>query len=193
MAAYGWHHLGAHGTARRNIILSHVNITAAKTFDVYNAYGVQFVDSHITTTTSGQKTFTLCEREPHSHQQRARRPGGHRGRADQYEQLAGALQLPAFLTTPDLFGCNPIAIGGGILTNSGSLTLSNSVQDFFVGTNTSQMKVLGNLSLSNQRHQHHCPVSPPRITPVHLFRQPDRQPVARQHTRRFRLHAAIRN
>ena len=40
-----------------NIIMSHVNITASKTFDVYNAQNVQFLDSTIKT--GSGKTFTL--------------------------------------------------------------------------------------------------------------------------------------
>ncbi len=41
-----------------NVTLSHVNITAPATFDVYNAQGVRFVDSQITLP-NGNKTFTL--------------------------------------------------------------------------------------------------------------------------------------
>jgi len=41
-----------------NIVFSHVNITAPTTFDVYNAYGVQFVDSQVTLP-SGSNTFTI--------------------------------------------------------------------------------------------------------------------------------------
>ena len=41
-----------------NILLNHVNITASKPFDVYNARGVQFVDSQITVT-SGTTNFLL--------------------------------------------------------------------------------------------------------------------------------------
>ena len=132
-----------------NIILSHVNITAAKTFDVYNAYGVQFVDSHITTTTSGQKTFTLWNANlTLTNSAPVAGPITVDGLTSTNNSLA-LYNSPAFLTTPDLFGCNPVAISGGILTNSGSLTLSNSVQDFFPGTNPSQVKVLGNLSLNS--------------------------------------------
>jgi polygalacturonase len=132
-----------------NIILSHVNLTAAKTFDVYNAYGVQFVDSTITTTTSGQKTFTLWNA---SFTLTNSAPVAGPVTVDGLTSTNNSLALynsPAFMTTPDLFGCNPLAISGGILTNSGNLTLSNSVQDFFVGTNTGRVMELGNLSLND--------------------------------------------
>jgi hypothetical protein len=132
-----------------NIILSHVNITAAKTFDVYNAYGVQFVDSHITTTTSGQKTYTLWNANlTLTNSAPVAGPITVDGLTSTNNSLA-LYNSPAFLITPDLFGCNPVTVSGGILTNSGSLTLSNSVQDFFVGTNPSQVKVLGNLGLND--------------------------------------------
>ena len=41
-----------------NILLSHVNITASKSFDVYNARGFQFADSQITVP-AGTTTFLL--------------------------------------------------------------------------------------------------------------------------------------
>ena len=131
-------------------MLSHVNITAPKTFDVYNAYGVQFVDSTVTTTTSGQKTFTLWNADLILTNSL---PATGFVTVDGLTSTNNSLALynaSASMTTSDAFGCNPITIGSGTLTNNGSLTLSNStVQNFLVGTNNSSVTVGGNLSLND--------------------------------------------
>jgi len=133
-----------------NIVMSRVNIKAAKSFDVYNAYQIQFADSTITTTTGGQQTFVLWNAGLVVTNSL---PGTNSvviGGATSTNQNIELDNVFASLTTTNAFGANPITLNGGILTNSGALTLTNSsVQNFFLGTNASKIVVNGNLILNS--------------------------------------------
>jgi len=131
-----------------NIIMSHVNITASKTFDVYNAQNVQFLDSIIKT--GSGKTFTLwnagivvSNSVPGTNFVTFDGMGGNTN-----DSMA-LYNVRASMTSTDAFGCNPITLSGSVLTNTGNLTFSNNeVINFALGTNNASIVVAGNLVLN---------------------------------------------
>lgn len=130
-----------------NIVMNNVNITASKTFDVYNAQGIQFLNSTINTGTG--QTFstwnanvTVSNAAPVTNVVTFAGLGG-----DTNDSLA-LYNANASLTSTDMFGANPITLSGCIVTNTGNLTFSNKeVLNFALGTNASTVMVLGNLNL----------------------------------------------
>ena len=128
--------------------MSHVNITASKTFDVYNAQNVQFLDSTIKT--GSGKTFTLwnagivvSNTAPVTNFVTFDGMGGNTN-----DSLA-LYNVRASMTSTDAFGCNPITLSGSVLTNTGNLTFSNNqVINFVLGTNNASIVVAGNLVLN---------------------------------------------
>ncbi len=130
-----------------NIILSGVSITAPKTFDVYNARGIQFVNSQITETGTGKKltlfnaSVIISNNVP--------------GTNITVDGLTSTNSLvlynaSASSTAVDFFGANPITISGGTLavTNNYGPPMSG-IFNFGLGTNASTVAVTGNLALTN--------------------------------------------
>lgn len=130
-----------------NIILSGVSITAPKTFDVYNARGIQFVNSQITETGTGKKltlfnaSVIISNNVP--------------GTNITVDGLTSTNSLSLYnasasSTAADFFGANPITISGGTLavTNNYGPPMSG-IFNFGLGTNASTVAVTGNLSLTN--------------------------------------------
>lgn len=130
-----------------NIVMSHVNITASKTFDVYNGQGIQFLDSKITT--GSGKTFTLWNANlTVSNTVLGTSPITFNGMGGNTNDSLALYNVGASMTSTDAFGANPITLGGCVLTNTGNLMFSNSeVINFALGTNNSTMVVAGNLNL----------------------------------------------
>ena len=135
-----------------NFILRHVNITAAKAFNVFNAYGVQFQDSTITTTTSNQKTLTIWN------------TGliltnslftNYLFTVDGTNVNSGTNSLALYnalasTTGSNVFGVNPITVSGATLTVSNNLVLpGTTVLNFTLGTSNSQVVVSSNLTLNS--------------------------------------------
>ncbi len=130
-----------------NIILSGVSITAPKTFDVYNARGVQFVNSQITETGTGKKltlfnaSVIITNSVP--------------GTNITVDGLTSATSLALYnasasSTAADFFGANPITLSGGKLAVTNNYgPPSAGVFNFGLGTNTSTVAVTGNLALTN--------------------------------------------
>lgn len=134
-----------------NVTLSHVNITAPATFDVYNAQGVRFVDSQITLP-NGNKTFTLYNADVTVTNSIPGAP------LVTFDGLTSAnsfalYQAPASMTANNAFGANPITLDTSALIISNSLTLSGStVVNFILGTNNinvAHIRLTGNLSLNS--------------------------------------------
>ena len=130
-----------------NIILSGVSITAPKTFDVYNARGIQFANSQITETGTGKKltlfnaSVTITNSAP--------------GTNITVDGLTSANSLALYnasasSTAADFFGANPITLSGGTLavTNNYGPPMSG-IFNFGLGTNASTVAVTGNLALTN--------------------------------------------
>jgi len=130
-----------------NFILSGVTISAPKTFDVYNARGVQFVNSQITETGTGKKltlfnaSVIISNNVP--------------GTNVTVDGLTSANSLSLYnasasSTAADFFGANPITLSGGTLavTNNYGPPMSG-IFNFGLGTNASTVAVTGNLALTN--------------------------------------------
>jgi polygalacturonase len=130
-----------------NIIMSHVNITASKTFDIYNAQGIQFLDS--TVTTGSGKTFTLWNANVTiSNAVPATNLVTFDGMGGNTNDSLALYNVRASMNSTNAFGANPITLGGCVLTNAGNLTFSNDdVINFALGTNNSTIVVVGNLNL----------------------------------------------
>jgi polygalacturonase len=132
-----------------NIVLDDVHITAANTFNVFNAQRVQLIDSTITTT-SGQKNLTywnggivISNRTPSAEALTFNGQAGNTNSSLAFYNASGSM------SSGDAFGANPVTLSGGVLTNNGNLTLSaNDVVNFALGTNSSAIAVLGNLNLN---------------------------------------------
>lgn len=133
-----------------NIVMDHVHITAANTFDVFNAQQIQWIDSTLTTTGSGQKNFTYWNGGLIVSN---RSPSGtsftFNGQAGNTNSSLALCNANGSLASSDAFGANPIAVSGAVLSNTGNLTLSsNDVVNFALGTNNSAIAVSGNLNLN---------------------------------------------
>ena len=132
-----------------NITLSHVSITAPKTFDVYNAYAVRFVD-FTNTLPGGNKTFTLYNADV-TVTNSATGAGLITFDGLTSTNSLALYRAPASMTAADAFGANPITLDASTLTISSALTLPNStVVNFTLSTNTTKAVVTGNLTLNSK-------------------------------------------
>jgi uncharacterized protein YccT (UPF0319 family) len=132
-----------------NLTLVCITNNAPNTFDLYNVYGVQIINSQFNFN-AGATTFTLCNAgvtisntAPVS---RVETIGG----AASANSLALYNAAVSMSSTTNLFAANPITISGSVLTNTTSLTLLGSTaQNFCLGTNSSTIAVTGNLTLDS--------------------------------------------
>jgi polygalacturonase len=132
-----------------NLTLVCITNNAPKTFDLYNVYGVQIINSQFNF--SSGNTFTLCNAGVTISNTV---PGGS------VDTITGAsstnslalYNVSASMSSTNLFAANPITISGGVLTNTNNLTLpASTTQNFFLGSNTSTIAVTGtgNLTLNS--------------------------------------------
>ncbi|HEX3627160.1 MAG TPA: glycosyl hydrolase family 28 protein [Verrucomicrobiae bacterium] len=127
-----------------NISLIGVNITAPKTFDIYNTYGLQFANSSVTLP-AGNSTFAIYN------------TGLVLSNATNVTLtgLTGTNSLALYnasasTTATDVFGADPITVDGGTLTVSNNYFVPEStVFDFGVGTNAGIIRVVGNLTFAD--------------------------------------------
>jgi polygalacturonase len=131
-----------------NVLLSHVNITAPGTFDLYNVRGFQFTDSQITLP-AGNATFTLFNAD-------ATVTNSSLGAAAiTFNGLTSTnsfalYQAPASMTAGNAFGANPITLDASPLTINTSFTPpASTVFNFTLGTNSTSVTVVGNLTLNS--------------------------------------------
>jgi len=131
-----------------NLTLSQVNITAPRTFDVYNAYGIQFVD-FTNTVPGGVATFTLFNAGVTVTNTA---PGAAAVSIDGLTS-SNSLALynaPASMIAGDAFGMNPITIAASTLADNTSLTVPvPTVFNFTLGTNNAEVTAQGNLTVNN--------------------------------------------
>jgi len=134
-----------------NIILNRVNITAANTFNIFNAQKIQWIDSKVATTAGGQKTFTYWNGGVVvSNSVPTTRFVTLSGVAGNTNSNVALYNAQASMASSDAFGANPITVSGSILTNTSSLTLSAAdTVNFAAGTNSSKIVVNGALSLNS--------------------------------------------
>jgi polygalacturonase len=134
-----------------NIVMDRVNITAQKTFDVYNAYGIQFRDCRITNTGGGQKTLTLWNAGVVL-SNTASSFGVITVDGTNNNSGVNSLALynsKAALTFSNALALNPITLSGGTLTVSNNLSLSSATKlNFTLGTSNSQINITGDADVS---------------------------------------------
>jgi hypothetical protein len=131
-----------------NVLLSQVDITAPGTFDVYNAYGVQFANSQITVP-GGNETYTVFNAgltvtngTPGS--------GNVTLNGLTSTNLLALYNAPLSTTASDIFGADPITLSGSTLTFNNSYTPPAAESfDFALGTNASTIAADGNLTFSS--------------------------------------------
>jgi polygalacturonase len=132
-----------------NITLCKLNITAPANFDLYNANGIQFVDSQIKLTLPGGNTFSLYNAQvtitnsvPVTN-------------VFSLDGLISANSVALYnargaMGDSSALGANPITLSASTLSNSTSLALpGSSGVDFVVGTNNDIVAVAGNLALGS--------------------------------------------
>jgi hypothetical protein len=132
-----------------NIILSHVNITASKSFDVYNARGFQFADSKITVP-SGTTTFLLYNAQliitnsvftTNLVTLDGLTTNG-------YGNSLAFYNARTSLKNTNAFDDGPLTLGDSILTISNNFMLfPSTVLNFTLDPNTNRVAVVGNLAL----------------------------------------------
>jgi hypothetical protein len=129
-----------------NLTLVCITNTAPKTFDIYNAYGVNIINSQFNF--SSGTTFTLCNAGVTISNNEAGRAvliGG----ATSTNSLA-LYNSPASLSSTNLFAANPVTVSGGSLIVDSSLILPvTTTQNFYIGTNNGDVSVAGNLTLNS--------------------------------------------
>ena len=130
-----------------NLTLVCITNNAPNTFDLYNVYGVNIIDSKFNF--SSGATFTLCN---------AGVIISNTFPIGNVETLTGAASAnslafynaPASMSSTNLLAANPVTLGGSVLTNTGNLALpASTVQNFSLGTNGSTIAVTGNLTLNS--------------------------------------------
>jgi hypothetical protein len=132
-----------------NVVMDHVNITASKYFQLYNAQGVQLIDSQITASATNafamyNANLILSNRSPSANL--VKLEGISTNGFVNTLLLYGA--QAAVKTTNMLDGSPNVTLWGSTLTVSNNLALSPSdVLNFGLGTNVSMIAVKGNLQL----------------------------------------------
>ena len=133
-----------------NIVLDHVHITATNTFNVFNAQGIQWIDSSITNSGAGQKNLTYWNGGIIiSNSALSARPFSFSGAVGNTNSSLALYNASGLMTSSDAFGANPISLSDSVLTNTGNLTFANNdAINFTVGTNNAVIAVNGNLNLN---------------------------------------------
>ena len=131
-----------------NVTLSRVSITAPLNFNLYNGYGIQFVDSHITLPGS-LKTFSLYNAQVTVSN------SAPATNVFSMDGLASTNSLDLYNTRAamgdnTLLGANPITLSSSTLSNSIGVTLPAArVVNFVLGSNNATVAVSGNLALNS--------------------------------------------
>ena len=132
-----------------NILLSHVNITASKSFDVYNVRGFQFADS-TNTVPSGTTTFLLYNAELIvTNSVFATNLVTLDGlTTNGYGNSLAFYNAQASLQNTNVLDDGPLTLADSILTVSNNFMLfPGTVLNFALDPNTNRVAVVGNLAL----------------------------------------------
>jgi len=132
-----------------NVVMDHVNITATKYFQLYNAQGIQLIDSQITVPATN--TIALYNAELII-SNRTASAGLVKLEGVSTNGFGNALRLynaQATLARTNLLDANKgLTLSGSTLTVSNDLALSSSnVVNFILGTNAATVVVKGDLAL----------------------------------------------
>lgn len=134
-----------------NVVLDHVNITGAASFDAYNVGGLQLVDSQIAVPSSSN-TFEIYGAEITLSNRSTQTGTVTLDGLTSTNSLTNSLALynaTASATATDILGANPVSITAGTLTISNSLLLPTAdTFNFGLGSNVSTIAAQGNLSLN---------------------------------------------
>jgi hypothetical protein len=130
-----------------NLTLVCITNNAPNTFDLYNVYGVQIINSQFNF--SSGNTLTLCNAGVTISNSVAGNRVVTIGGASSTNSLA-LYHAAASMSSTNLFAATPVTLSGSVLTNGISLTLSGSTaQNFFLGAGVSTIAVTGNLTLDS--------------------------------------------
>jgi hypothetical protein len=131
-----------------NVVMDHVNITATKYFQLYNAQGVQLIDSQIAVPSTN--TFALYNAELIV-SNRTSSGGVVKLEGVSTNGFSNVLRLynaqAALARTNMLYGGPNVTLSGSTLTVSNNLNLSSNVIYFVLGSNASTIAVKGNLTV----------------------------------------------
>jgi polygalacturonase/pectin methylesterase-like acyl-CoA thioesterase len=132
-----------------NVVMDHVNITATKYFQLYNAQGIQLIDSQITVPATNTMALYNAELIISN---RTASTGLVKLEGVSTNGIGNALRLynaQATLARTNLLDANDgLTLSGSTLVVSNNLALSSSnVVDFILGTNAATLVVKGNLAL----------------------------------------------
>lgn len=132
-----------------NIIFSHVNIATAKSFEIYNASGVQFIDSQINPP-AGSNTFLLFNAQVIiTNSTPVATPVKFDGlTTNGYGNSFAFYNAPASLKNTNVFDDGPLTLSASTLTVSNNLALfPTTTLNFTLGTNAAKVAVIGSLAL----------------------------------------------
>lgn len=130
-----------------NLTLIHVTNNAPTSFEMYNVYDVQIIDSQFNI--SSGNTFTLCNAGLTVSNTVVNQTPQSIGGAASANSLS-LFNANVSMASTNLFAANPVSISGSQLTDTSSLTLSNSTsQKFYLGANAATIAVTGNLTLNS--------------------------------------------
>ena len=132
-----------------NILLSHVNIMAPKSFDLYNVRGFQFANSQITVP-AGTTTFLLYNAQLIiTNSVLATNLVTLDGlTTNGYGNSLAFYNAQVSLKNTNVFGTGPLTLADSILTVSNNFMLfPNTVLNFTLDPNTNRVAVVGNLAL----------------------------------------------
>ncbi|MGH7952241.1 MAG: glycoside hydrolase family 28 protein [Limisphaerales bacterium] len=131
-----------------NILFSHVNISASKPFEIYNAAQVQIADSQITPP-AGSSTFLLFNAQVILTNSAPANPVSFDGlTTNGYGNVFTLYNTQASLNNTNVFGDGSLTLGSSTLTIGNNLTLfPSTILNYALGTNAATIAVAGNLTL----------------------------------------------
>jgi hypothetical protein len=130
-----------------NVTLMHVTNNGPTSFQIYNAYGVNLIDSQFNITSGS--TFSLCNGGLTVSNSAAGASSQSVSGATSANRLALYSQNMS-MTSPNLLSATPVVLSNSILTDSESINQpSTTTQNFDVGTGAATIAVGGNLTLNS--------------------------------------------
>jgi hypothetical protein len=129
-----------------NLTLVCVTNNAPNSFELYNVYGVQIIDSQFNF--SSGDTFTLCNAGVTISNTVPGGPAETINGAGSTNSLA-LYNASASMGSTSPFTANPITISGGVLTTTNNTWPASTTQNFFLGASSSTIAVTGNLTLDS--------------------------------------------
>jgi polygalacturonase len=131
-----------------NVVLDHVNITASKYFDVYNARGIQFLDSQITATTITNFGLFNADLIVTNRSTVTNRVFLDGITTNGFGNSLSFYNAQASLSNTNALDDGPLTLAASTFTVTNNLSLTPStVFNYTLGTNTAAVAIKGNLQL----------------------------------------------